>query len=203
MAEYQPNSHKSKAETAQTAEEKKVKKVVSGKVKTKKNDGRKLLGMFISEDAGDVKSYVVMDVLIPAIKKAISDIVTDGIDMILYGGKGKRASGSSSKVSYRSYYDDRDRSRRDRDRDDYRACGRFDYDDIIFETRGEAELVREQMVEIIDNYGFVTVADMYDMVDLTAPYTAAKYGWTNIRTAEVIRGRDGYMLKLPKAMPVD
>ena len=59
------------------------------------------------------------------------------------------------------------------------------------------------MVEIIDNYGFVTVADMYDMVDLTAPYTAAKYGWTNIRTAEVIRGRDGYMLKLPKAMPVD
>lgn len=203
MAEYQPNSHKSKAEAAQTAEEKKVKKVVSGKVKTKKNDGRKLLGMFISEDAGDVKSYVVMDVLIPAIKKAISDIVTDGIDMILYGGKGRKLSCSSSKVSYRSYYDDRDRSRRDRDRDDYRARGRFDYDDIIFESRGEAELVRERMVEVIDQYGFVTVADMYDMVDLTAPYTAAKYGWTNIRTAEVIRGRDGYMLKLPKAMPVD
>ena len=91
MAEYQSNSHKSKAERAEiakAAEEKKVKKVVSGKVKTKKNDGRKLASMFISEDAADVKSYVIMDVLIPAIKKAISDIVTDGIDMILYGGKG-------------------------------------------------------------------------------------------------------------------
>ena len=209
MAEYQSNSHKSKAERAEiakAAEKKKVKKVVSGKVKTKKNDGRKLASMFISEDAADVKSYVIMDVLIPAIKKAISDIVTDGIDMILYGGKGgNRSSRSAGKVSYRSYYDDRNRSSRDRDRDrdDNRGRGRFDYDDIVFESRGEAELVREQMVEIIDHYGFVTVADMYDMADLTAPYTAAKYGWTNIRTAEAVRIRDGYILKLPKAMPID
>lgn len=38
--------------------------------------------MFISEDAGNIKSYVVLDVLVPAIKKAIADIVTGGIDML-------------------------------------------------------------------------------------------------------------------------
>ena len=59
------------------------------------------------------------------------------------------------------------------------------------------------MVDLIDTYGFVTVADMYDMAGLQAPYTSNKYGWTNIRTAETVRGRDGYMLKLPKAMPID
>lgn len=200
MAEYISNSHKSKAE--ENKPEKNIQKVVTGSVKTKKNEGRKLLGMFISEDAGDVKSYVVMDVLIPAIKKAISDIVTDGIEMILYGEKGRKSSArSSDRVSYRSYYSDS--SRRDRDRDDYHSSRRFDYDDIIFNSRGDAELVRERMVEVIDHYGFVTVADMYDMAELTAPYTASKYGWTNIRTAEVIRVRDGYILKLPKAMPID
>lgn len=200
MQEYKPNSHKSKAESTEVTtkdnKERKIPKVVSGKVKTKKNNGRKLVSMFISEDAADVKSYIVMDVVIPTIKKAISETV----DMILYGGsKGNRAR-SSSKVSYRSYYDDKRDDRRD---SDYRARSRFDYDDIIFNSRGEAEAVREQMVEVIDQYGFVTVADMYDMADLPAPYTSSKYGWTNIRTAETVRARDGYVLKLPKAMPID
>ena len=193
MRDYQPNSNKYKEEH----KEKTVKKVVNGKVKTKKNEGRKLMNMFISEDAQNVKSYIVLDVLVPAIKKAILDIVTDGADMILYGGShgGKRKSGN--KVSYRSYYDDK------KDDKDYRSKGRFDYDDLVFDSRSECEAVREQMVEIIDQYGFVTVADMYDMADLPAPYTSSKYGWTNIRTAETIRGRDGYVLKLPKAMPID
>lgn len=202
MAEYQANSHRSKELQANENTERKVEKVVTGKVKTKKNEMRKLTDAFISEDAGNVKSYILMDVLIPAIKKAISDIVTDGIDMILYGGtKGGKRARSSNKISYRDYYDERRSDPRDRD---IPGRTRFDYDDIIFESRGEAELVREQMVELIDRYGFVTVADMYDMADLTSPYTSNKYGWTNIRSAEAVRVRDGgYVLKLPKAMPID
>lgn len=204
MAEYLPNSHRSKeAKGNDVPGERKVNKVVKGKAKTKKNEMRRFTDSFISEDAANVKSYILMDVLVPAIKKAVSDIVTDGIDMILYGGSGgrdgKRRS-SGNKISYRSYYDDRHADPRDRDS---RARSRFDYDDIVFETRGEAELVREQMVEMIDRYGFVTVADMYDMADLTAPYTSNKYGWTNVRSAEAVRVRDGYILKLPKAMPID
>lgn len=204
---YLPNSNKSKMEAAeakeQKPEERRVTKVVNSKPKTKENKTRKFADLFISEDASNVKSYIFMDVLVPAVKKAISDIVTDGIDMILYGGKGSgRKSSSSSKVSYRSYYDDKNRRSSD-DRFSAGLRGRFDYDDIIFNARGEAEAVREQMVELIDRYGFATVADMYDMADLSAPYTANKYGWTNIRSAEVVRVRDGYVLKLPKAMPID
>ncbi len=203
MREYQPNSHKSKEEGTTTeldTREKKVQKVVNGKVKTKSNEGRKLASMFISEDATSVKSYIIMDVLVPTIKKTLFDIVTDSLDMILNGGTGSRKHKSGSKISYRSYYDDK---RDDRRSGDYRARGRFDYDDLIFDSRGECEAVREQMVDLIDTYGFVTVADMYDMADLPAPYTSNKYGWTNIRTAETVRVKDGYVLKLPKAMPID
>ena len=56
MAEYQSNSHKSKEEVATTGE-KRVKKVVSGNVRTKKNEGRRLMNLFVSEDA-DRKSVV-------------------------------------------------------------------------------------------------------------------------------------------------
>ena len=202
MEDYRPNSHRSKEEQKNVPAERKVEKVVTGKVRTKKkNEMTKLKDVFISEDAGNVKSYIFMDVLVPTIKKAISDIVRDGVDMILYGsaGNGKRKA-SSDKVSYRDYYG-RERDRRS-DRDS-RGGTRFDYEDLVFDTRGEAEAVREQMDDVIDHYGFVTVADMYDMADLTAPYTASKYGWTNIRSAEPVRVRDGYILKLPKCMPID
>lgn len=198
MKEYQSNSHKSKVDGE--AKEKRVKKVVNGNVKTKSNEKRKLLNTFISEDASNVKSYVLIDVLIPAVKKAISDIVTDGIDMILYGETGGSKRKSGNKISYRSYYDDKQEGRHERKP---RYGGRFDYDDLVFDSRAECEAVREQMVDVIDSYGFVTVADMYDMADIPAPYTSSKYGWTNIRTAETIRVKDGYVLKLPKAMPID
>lgn len=199
--EYTPNSHKYREEQkkAQTEERKKFNKVVTGNVKTKKNEVRKLTDVFISEDVSNVKSYVVMDVLVPAIKKAISDIVTNGIDMILYGESGRsRKRSSSDYVSYRSYSD---RDRRE-ERREVRRRG-FDYEDLVFDSRGDAEAVRMDMFAAIDEYGMVTVGDMYDMADRTAPYTSYNYGWTNIRSAEVVRVRDGYIIKLPRAIPID
>ena len=184
-------------------EKKVIKKVVKGNVKTKKKSGlTKFTDVFISEDISNVKTHVLMDVLLPAGKKLLWDIVTDGLDIILYGGSGRSKKSSSSKVSYRNYYD---RDRRDEPRSsESRSRSRFDYDDIEYDNRGDAEAVLDQMNEIIDRYGLVTVADMYDMADRTAPYTSNKYGWTSLRSAEVVRVRGGgYIIKLPRAMPID
>jgi len=50
----------------------------------------------------------------------------------------------------------------------------------------------------------VSVADLYELVGIQGSYTDNKYGWTkNIRNASVVRVRDGYLLKLPKALPFD
>lgn len=196
---YKPNSYKSKQERAQ-AEKKEIKKVVKGPVKTrKKSSFHKLSDVFISEDANNVKSYVFMDVLVPTIKKAIVDIVSDGINMIFFGEKGRRKSGSStSYVSYRSY-SDKDRRYSN---DEIRSRTGYSYDDIVIPTRGEAEEVLLQMEDLIETYDVVSVADLYDLVGKESRYTDNHYGWTNIRNAEPIRVRDGYILKLPKAMPI-
>ena len=144
-----------------------------------------------------------MDVLVPAIKKAIYDIVTNGIDMFLYGGTGKNKSNStSSKVSYRNYYEQKNNTGY-RGSENTQSRSGFDYDDIIFSNRGEAEAVKQQMHDVIEQYGIVTVADLYDMAGLTAPYTSQKYGWMSVSSAEAVRVRDGYMLKLPRAVPID
>lgn len=197
MEEYKPNSHKYKQEQRELAE-KTVKAVTKGSAKVKKkSEFRKFTGAIISEDATNVGAYILTEVLVPAIKKAVSDVVTNGIDMLLYGETRSNKNSSYHKVSYSNYYGSSNERRTTS------VKSRFDYDDIVFESRGDAEEARMQMLEIIDRYGFVTVADMYDMAQITAPYTSNKYGWTNLRNAEVVRIRDGYIVKLPKALPID
>ena len=203
---YTPNSHKYKEEQKNAAPaEKRVQKVVKTPVKTKKNELRKFADIFISEDISNVKSYIFMDVLVPAIKKAVYDIVTNGIDMFLYGGNGKNRNNSTgTKVSYRNYYDQKNNHIVNyRGSENTVSRNGFEYDDIVFNNRGEAEAAKQQMQDIIARYGMVTISDLYEMVDQTAPYTAQKYGWMDVSNAETIRVRDGYKLKLPRAVPID
>ena len=206
MENYQSNSHRSKElATAEQAPEKRVeKKVVSGSVKTRDNKMRKLTDIFVSEDVSNVKSYIFMDVLVPAIKDAVSDIVKDGIDMILFGrnSSSRSKSSSTSKVSYRSYYDDRREDRRDRD--SYSSRNDSIYEDVVFESRADAEAVRREMLAIIDRFKVVTMLDLYDLAGKTPPRGSSNWGWTDIRNAEPIRVRGGgYILSLPKAMQID
>ena len=199
MEDYKPNSHRSKEMPATT--EKKVEKVVRGAVKTRKKNGlEKAKGAIFSEDAANIKSYVVMDVLIPALKKAISDVVTNGIEILLYGESGRtRRNSPSGSISYRNFYDRRDDGPR---RLNAPVRNGYDLNDIVLETRGEAEDVLARMDELVEQYGVVSVADLYDLVGITGNYTDNKYGWTNIRNAEPIRVRDGYLLKLPKVTTI-
>ena len=200
--EYKSNSHKSKEESSietTSSEKKEVKKVVEGKVIQKKKSGLKKAADNLSEDGKKVKQYVLFDVLIPAVKKAISDIVTNGIDMLLYGEtRSERRTGVTNYVSYNRAYD------RVRDRDDRRAVrSTYSFDDVILDRKSDADDVLDAMNDIIDHYGVVSVADYYDLVGITENYTDNKYGWTSLRSAEVVRVRDGYSIRLPKAMVID
>lgn len=196
---YPPNSHKSKAESTESTETtKRVEKVVTGKVITKKkSEARKLADIFIADDINNVKNYILMDVIVPAVKNTISNIVRDGIDMILFGSA--RRDSKRTNVSYVSYdkYSNREEPRT-------ATVNRAVYQqkDIILSTRGDAEHVISQMEAAIETYGMVSVGDLYDMVGEHSEWTDQKYGWINVRNAEAIRVRDGYLLKLPKAMPL-
>lgn len=197
---YQPNSHKSKEE--QKTEEKRAVKVVSGSVKTRKRgELRKLTDTFISEDVRNVKSYVLTDVIVPAVKKVIVDIVTDGIHMIFYGGT-KRTEGS--RFDRPSYVNYSKISSGDSSRPSYASSATsYRSEDLVFETRADAEEVLANMDAIVERYGVVRVLDLYDMVQKTCDHTANKYGWTSTRSAEIQRIADGYVIRMPRPMPIE
>lgn len=199
MAEdYKPNSHRSKEqELHEPMPEKRTEKVVTGNVKQRKKSGLAKAGsIFVPGDVESVKSYILMDVLVPSIKRAISDIVCNGVNMLL-GEPSRGKSGSpGAKVAYRQYYQDRD------ERASYnrpRAQAQYSYDDIVFETRGDAEEVLYRMEELLERFDVVSVADLFDMAGISCQYTDNKYGWTDLRNAHVEHVRDGYIISLPRA----
>lgn len=215
-ADYPSNSHKPRPTTNTTPAptEKRIKKVVKAPVTIKqKSEARKFLDNFISEDVANVKDYLVKDIVIPTIKDTIWAAITNSVEMVLFGGTGRARRGStlssrrpSDYISYSSYSSDNrgSRSYRDRREEEEVSRNRFDPEDIVFKYLEDANAVLDQMAEVIEAYGKVTVNDLYDMVDRTPPaYTATRYGWTYLDgNCKPVRVRDGYILKLPKAKPL-
>lgn len=191
-------------------EERHIEKVVSGKViKQKKGLGRKFAEAFVGDDSKNVGEYVIYDVLIPAAKDTIVDMVKGAIEMLMFGEKRSRnirRDSGRSHTSYGSYFKTNDREREPRDdRRDISKTGRarHDFDEVILESRGEAEEVLSNLVDFIIDYGQATVADFYDLVGITTNFADNKWGWTDLRNASVSRVRGGYLINLPRTQPLD
>lgn len=177
------------------SKEKVVKKVVTGNVKTKKkSDAQKLTNIFKPEDMERVKSYVISDVL----GQGIKDIVFETIRAFMYpNGENKKSTNSTSKISYRKFYDDEPKARISRNNSN------FDYDEIVFDNRGDAEATLDALDALIDMYGVASVGDLFDLADVsTDNYMTEKYGWTKLNSAKVVSVKEGWILKLPRALPI-
>ena len=189
--------------------EKKVEKVVEGVVvRRKKPLTRRFMETFVEGEAKGVGHYIVTSVVIPAIKDVISDVVSQGIERLLYGDRKSPSSRSGYRPNnspYVSYNkpggtppwkrDERPVSRR--------ARATHNFDEIVLDTRAEAEDVIDHMYELIERYQQVTVSDLYDLVGIGSAFTDERWGWTDLSSAGVTRTKGGYLLDLPKPDPLD
>ena len=210
LDDLKPNSHQYHKE-AEAAEkdipEKKVGKIVSNNViRKKKTLGRRFVDIFFKdgESIGDIKTYLLEEVLVPAIKENIADMVNGAIGMLFFGEArrraGNRSQGNGTRVNYGGYFNGGgNNERRERMANSTRNRNeRENINDFIFESRADAEQVYDEMFELLDSYGQVTVADYLDMLGISSEFTDNKYGWTNLSGMKVVHARGGYRLELPR-----
>lgn len=197
--EMPSNSYKARA----PSDKKDIKKVVTGKVLKQK----KSLGKRLTEDIGSVTKYIFTDILIPSTKNAISDMVaaifdmsSDRVETLLFGQvKSKTSRLRNNQASLNNYY----YKPQKRHEITPRARALHQFDDIVIVDRGEAELVLSQLTELIDVYGLVSVAELYNLLGITSEYTDHKYGWDNLSSSRIAPVRGGYLLDLPKPEVLD
>lgn len=194
---YKSNSFAAKEGKTKLAE-KKVEKVIHGEAKVKKKSWfGKLREMLISSnDTKSVGSYIIFDILVPSAKKAIYDAVTTGAGMCLGVDSYRRdRSNGGSKVSYQSYYSDRDGRYQSRSN---RVLAGYELKEVVVPSRGDAERALDTLQELISRYGEATVSDYYEIVGVTGLYTDNYYGWTNISDAKYRPTPDGWVILLPR-----
>lgn len=181
-----------------------IQKITTGKVSVKKPGlGKKMADTFLGDDVENVKSYLIMDVVVPAIKDTIVDMVCSGVEMIF--GVGRRG-GGSRRSNYTNYsnisYKERDKERRTRRSESRRD--RYDPNEIVVETRQEAEEVIFQLAELCESYGMARVADLYELVGITGDFQSQKWGWESVASARAVRVRGGgYAIDLPRPIYLD
>lgn len=183
-----------------------------GRVKKKSSIFKSVRDEFVSEDADNMGSYILHDILFPALHDLINDICHGAIDAAFGGGgnyRPSRSRGRGGYISYNRYYDDRDdrrrRRRRDRDDDDddYIVSRRnIDFSEFRFEYKDDAEDVLDMLCDRLEKYDEVTVAYFLDKIGKTVPgnWTVEDWGWTNLAGTK-IRGssRSGWYIDLPRA----
>jgi hypothetical protein len=207
--DFPPNNEKAK-QGAQR-EPKKVERVTTAEpVRRKRPLGKKFKDVFFGGDARSAGEYVLISVIIPAIKDTIAEAGQAAIEKIIYGesksGRRRPSSGAQGYVAYnrmgvaRDPADDRPPMGRSISR---RARARHDFDEIILSTRGEAEEVIDRLFDLVSRYDEASVADLYELVGLESSHTDHKWGWREMRGSTVERVRSGgYLLDLPEPEPL-
>lgn len=209
--DYPSNSRRRReAPRAAAPEPKNVEKIVTGKVIRKKKGLYERVGhSLFAEDSGGsegILEYVIIEVLIPAAKNMLYDAGSMGLERALYGAFRPRSRADRPGGGQFNY----NRVRHSPAAAEYgqhtisaRTRAHHEFDDLILATRGEAEDVVDQLIELIELYDQATVADLYSLVGFPGEFTDRSWGWYDLSSASVRHVRGGYMLVLPKTQAIE
>lgn len=202
---YAANSNKSKQPEPAEASRIQGPVIQGSAVERKEPLRKKFLSAYAGDSAQSVGQYLLIDVVVPATKNLISDLVTQGINRILYGSSRPAGGGVNSfvgsRVSYGKFFNGGGSSNNQQSNApqmSQQARANHSFGEIVLQTRSDAELVIDSLRDLIEQYGSAKVVDLYSAVGVTSDFTDQKYGWTNLSRASVIQIREGYLLDLPK-----
>ena len=184
--------------------------------------------LFFGDDGlRGVTDHLVRDIFIQSIQTTISDVATNTINTISYV-----ATTSIKRSIFGESYDDRGRnsndywhgSRRyvDNRMSSSRGRGYVDYSRqsekalhhksenlsnvvrvIEFDSANDANDVLSYMIDSVEQYGLVTVADFYELSDVASKFTDHQFGWTNLDGVRVVPIRGGgFYIAFPPVVTV-
>ena len=184
-----------------------MKPVADGKIE--KRGG--LLMEFLKKNNDNIKEYVIETIIIPGIIDTIGgigemflDSLTETIGMLFekkgfssekrHGKSTNYNSISSKKNKGRRFYKDDDDI--DEEDDDERS-----YDNVRVRTEREAANVVKKLRERIDDVGYATVANLYELTENIVTWADHQHGWTSLKSADWVRVKDRkkpWLLVFPK-----
>lgn len=198
---------KAAAPSAPAEKREPVEAIVHGKVIQKKpNVFKRVARGMVADDVTNVGDFVLTDVLMPAVRNLMYDIVSQGAHRVLFGtARGPRRGvggtgaysgpGANLKTAYHRVTNEPVRNEQNISRSD---MARHNFDELILDNHADAMDVLENLVARVERYGSASVADLYDYLGVTGGFTDQAYGWKSLAGADVRQTRKGFVFDLPR-----
>lgn len=201
---YASNSNKAQP-SEPTEESRDIKPIIVGQATERKEPiRRKFFAAYAGDNAQTVGQYLLMDVVVPTTKNLISDLVTQGINRLLFGTSRPAnggVSGIAGRVNYSNMFNggaNRQQQTPSGPQMSQQARANHQFGEIILTSRSDGEMVIDELRNLIEAYGSAKVVDLYSLVGITGQWTDQKYGWKNLQRASVQQIREGFLLDLPR-----
>lgn len=146
-----------------------------------------VVGTFVAGAAVGFVTCGVVTVRAAISSEKVRKVIADSIvEYLLPEPRNRYTYRNANRVSYRTYYE----SNNDR------KC--------LFETRGAAKSVLNDMEELVTEYGFMRLQDFYDLckIGIKSP-SFETIGWQNIDDAKVVFTGSGYEIIMPEMVELD
>jgi len=211
MDPFPPNSQKARRPPEGP---KKIERVTSAEaVRRKRGLGRQLRETFIGGNARTAAEYMLIEVVVPAVKDTVAEALQSGIEKLIYGdarpprGRSSPPPTSYSNVPHVNYQrmssGPPNVARPQQQQLSRRSRTRHDFDELVIQSRAEANEVLDRMFDILSRYDSVSVADLYELTGIESSHTDHKWGWTNLRGTKVVTLRSGgYVIDFPEPEPL-
>ena len=199
-----PSNSKLRKEELKTPEITKVD--LKGKASIRdKSMGERFKNLFDKRDFQDIFYHVLENVVVPNIKNLLYDSLTKGSEIAIFGDS-RPVRGSSrlqNRYSGSTYTSRYNRPTETKPSELARSRNAVDFGDIFFDNRMDAEVILDQINQLMEQYGRFTVSWLHEMLGAKSSYPDNNYGWTDISQARVKTVRDGYILSLPNPRPFE
>lgn len=184
--------------------DKKLKPVIPGATQVQRPATRRFFNFLFAESPKALVGRVGKDILVPRAKAGVEEALNSFIHGMFWG---QGASPLSSMVrgtvlrgggTQYSQISSGTPSALELARQANESRTPGNYQDIICGTQEHAELLLASLFEVYNQYRVVTVADLYEMANITPEPVHNNYGWHQLTGARIVHDREGYRLELPR-----
>lgn len=206
MEQYPSNTLKERGKAPQQKAKPELKCVVTGKSKPVPQSIWSKVFVGIKPTSGQsMKSFIFDEIVTPLIQRAVVEGVTGAINFLVkgdaYADRKDIQKFGKSYINYNGISSGKPAS-------NYVYSGKnsnMDIENVWFESRVDAQRVLDEMQAVIANYDILTVNGFYDIIGKTSIIDQGneKFGWSDLRNAYVTASRGGWVLHLPRPMPID
>lgn len=183
--------------------------VVTGRVIRRKKSMLSRVAETLFRGESSVLGYLFQEVLVPALKDMATSMVTQGIEKAMYGDVRSPRGGSVGRgySAYRPHvsYDrpsGRPGSVTPTGRRAVTQPSASQIEDVVVDTRDEAQLIIDTLYRTVEEYGQATVGHLNNLIKQSSVYTDHNWGWTNLDSLTARRIPGGFLLVFPPTEPL-